>query len=146
MDIQRYLDNYFKSKDMPFIVGTKGIQNLFRNSDVLQSQKVHFFCDPILRKPTINKFGNQSKIVASTTFCLAVTSTMDMPYFNELNTDNAETKFILNIEPLIAVLNGIAKDISCDGYDVTFDYVDVTDVKDVNFDGLIGTITFTNEY
>jgi len=28
MDIQRYLDNYFSSKDMPFIVGTKVVQNL----------------------------------------------------------------------------------------------------------------------
>ena len=145
MDIQRYLDNYFTSKDMPFIVGTKGIQNLFQNKDVLQSQKVHFFCDPILRKPETNKFGNQSKIISTTTYCLAVTSTMDMPYFNELNTDNAESKFTLNIEPLIEVMNGIVRDLSCGGYDVSFDYVDVTDVKDVNFDGLIGSITFTRE-
>lgn len=145
MDIQRYLDNYFSDKDMPFIVGTKGIQNLFRNADILQSKKVHFFCDPILRKPVTNKYGVQSRMVSTTTYCLAVTSTMDMPYFNELNTNNAHTKFTLNIEPLIEVMNGIVRDLSCNGYDVIFDYVDVTDVKDVNFDGLIGSISFTIE-
>ena len=144
MDIQRYLDDYFTSKDMPFIVGTKGIQNLFRNADILQSQKIHFFCDPILRKPTTNAYGKETKLIASTTYCIAVTSTMDMPYFNEKNTDNAQSKFTLNIEPLIAVMNGIVRDLSCGGYDITFDYVDVTDVKDVNFDGLIGSITFTS--
>lgn len=142
MDIQRYLDNYFISKDMPFIVGTKGIQNLFRSADILQSKKIHFFCDPILRRPTLNAYGKINKIVATTTYCLAVTSTMNMPYFNEMNTGNAQSKFTLNIEPLIEVMNGIARDLSCDGYDVTFDYVDVTNVKDVNFDGLIGSITF----
>lgn len=145
MDIQRYLDNYFASKDMPFVVGNKGIQNLFMNKDVLQSQKIHFFCDPILRKPTTNAYGKQTKIIASTNYCLAVTSTMDMPYFNEKNTDNSDSKFTLNIEPLIAVMNGIVIDLSCDGFDVTFDYLDVINVKDINFDGLIGSITFTRE-
>jgi hypothetical protein len=145
MDIQRYLDNYFTSKDMPFIVGTKGIQNLFNNSDILQSKKIHFFCDPILRKPVINKFGQQTKLVATTSYCIAVTSTMDMPYFNEKNTDNAGSKFTLNIEPLIEVMNTIVKELSCFGYDITFDYVDVTNVKSVNFDGLIGSISFSKD-
>ena len=144
MDIQRYLDNYFQSKDMPFIVGTKVVQNLFSNSDVLQSGKVHFFCDPIQRRPTRSKQGITTGYNATINFCLCVASTLDMPYMNETN-QTIDNKYTKNIEPLITVWNGIVKDFGCGGFDITNEcYVDTINIKDVNFDGIIGTVTLTS--
>jgi hypothetical protein len=144
MDIQRFLDNYFTDKDMPFLVGTKKIQNLFSNSSFLQSGKVHFFCDPIQRRPTRNNFGKATGYSATINFCLCVTSTLDMPYMNETN-QNITNKFTDNIEPLIQLWNGIVKDFGCSGFDISNEsYVDTINVQDVNFDGIIGTITLTS--
>jgi hypothetical protein len=143
MDIQRYLDNFFLTKDIVFVPGKKAIQNLFSNVDVLQSQKVHFFCDPFLRAPNVSNQGVINYVTSSTTFCLAVTSTLDLPYFNETNQDNANSKYTLKIEPLIVILNEIVKDLNCNGFTVSFDYTDATNVMDINFDGLIGNLKIT---
>ena len=141
MDIQRYLDNYFQTKEMPFIVGSKVTQNLFQNSDILQTGAVHFFCDPIQRRPTRNQFGKETGYTATLNFCLCVTSVLDMPYMNETN-QLIENKFSTNIEPIIQVWNGIVKDFGCAGFDISNEsYVDTINVKDVNFDGIIGTVT-----
>jgi hypothetical protein len=142
-DIETYLDIYFKSKDIVFVSGSKAVQNLFENESELQSTKVHFFCDPILRIPTRTKHGGKIvSITSKTSFALAVTSTMDMPYFNEMNTDNQQSKYNLNIKPLILLIDQIIKDFHCAGLEVKEDYIPAINLKDINFDGIIGTITF----
>ena len=144
MDIQRYLDDYFQTKEIPFIVGTKVVQNLFQNSDVLQAGGVHFFCDPIQRRPKRNQFGKATGYEAIINFCLCVASTLDMPYMNETN-QTVDNKYTTNIEPLITMWNAIVKDFGCAGFDIGNEsYIDTINIKDVNFDGIIGTITLTS--
>jgi hypothetical protein len=144
MDIQRFLDNYFQNKAMPFIVGTKKIQNLFSNSDILQAGRFHFFCDPIQRRPTRNQLGKVTGYSATINFCLCRTSTIDMPYMNETN-QTIDNKYTTNIEPIIIEWNAIVKDFGCSGFGISNEsYVDTINVQDVNFDGIIGTITLTS--
>ena len=144
MDIQRYLDNYFQTKEIPFIVGTKVVQNLFQNSDILQAGGIHFFCDPIQRRPKRNQFGKATGYEAIINFCLCVASTLDMPYMNETN-QMIDNKYTTNIEPLINEWNAIVKDFGCAGFDISNEsYIDTINIKDVNFDGIIGTITLTS--
>ena len=144
MDIQRYLDNYFQTKEIPFIVGTKVVQNLFQNADVLQAGGIHFFCDPIQRRPKRSSQGIATGYEAIINFCLCVASTLDMPYMNETN-QTIDNKYTTNIEPLINEWNAIVKDFGCAGFDIGNEsYIDTINIKDVNFDGIIGTITLTS--
>lgn len=144
MDIQRYLDNYFQTKEIPFIVGTKVVQNLFSNADILQAGGIHFFCDPIQRRPKRNQFGKATGYEAIINFCLCVASTLDMPYMNETN-QTIDNKYTTNIEPLITEWNSIVKDFGCANFDISNEsYIDTINIKDVNFDGIIGTITLTS--
>ena len=43
MDIHRYLDNFFKLKDIVFVPGTRVIQNLFDNDQSLLTNQLYFF-------------------------------------------------------------------------------------------------------
>jgi hypothetical protein len=63
---------------------------------------------------------------------------------NETN-QTITNKFTNNIEPLIQLWNGIVKDFGCGGFDISNEsYIDTINVQDVNFDGIIGTITLTS--
>ena len=141
MDIQRFLDNFFKLKDIVFLPGTRTIQNLFRNG-VGENTKLHFFCDPIQRTPLYSMQGTLTGQRATINFAFVTTSNLDQVYMNEQGT--TENKYTENIEPLIENFHGVIKDLNCAGAEIeNISFVDVINIKDVNFDGIIGSFTIT---
>jgi hypothetical protein len=141
MDIQRFLDNYFQAKEIIFIPGTKVIQNLFSSRSDIELDKIHFFCDPIQRVQKRTLTGTLTGQKSTINFALVVCSTIDQPYMNETVTSNVDTKYTKNIEPLIIQWNQIVKDLGC-SFDISNEsFTDIVNIKDVNFDGIIGQIT-----
>lgn len=141
MDIQRKLDIYFQAKDIIFVPGTRVIQNLFSSRSDIELDKIHFFCDPIQRMPQRTSGGVLKGQKATINFAFVVCSTIDQPYMNETIDSNIDTKYTKNIEPLILQWNQIVKDLSCDMDISNESFTDVVNIKDVNFDGIIGQIT-----
>ena len=140
MDIQRYLDNFFKLKDIVFVPGTRVIQNLFDNDQSLLTNQLYFFCDPIRREIKRSASGVATGQKATISFAFVVYSDLDMPYFNEV--PNTENKYTKNIEPIIIKWNLLIKELACKLDVSNENYTDVLNIKDINFDGIIGDITF----
>lgn len=139
MDIQRFLDGFFTANNIKFVPGTKAVQNLFENTSVIMPNQLYFFCDPIQRQVKRSRDGSYTGQKATINFAFVTNSDLDMPYMNEnVNTVN---KYTNNIEPIINKWNLFVKKLACTLTVTNESYTDIINIKDVNFDGLIGQIT-----
>jgi hypothetical protein len=136
-DFVRILQDYCQLKDYHYSYGRKSNLNLLK-SDTLED-KVYLLHEPFPRTPEMSNAGN--KVVSylfTGSFFLLKKSTMDMPYFNEVNNDEARSKYVLNIEPLLEHHLAMANYFGCGDLEVLkFEAIDVVNVLDTNKDGLL---------
>lgn len=137
-DIVRILQDIAEAKQLTYHYGKKAALNLLDGSlDASQVYLLHEFTN---RKSEYNSTG--TRIVATNydgKFFLVKHSNLDMQYFNERGDENT-SKYTTNIEPLLDMFNGIGNTLACDGYTVLqWDNIDITDVFDGNYDGLLCT-------
>lgn len=106
--------------------------------------KIYFMLDPVQRTSNMNTTRTATtSYTYSGKFLLVVKSSLDQPYFKEVGGE-AGSKYVANIEPLIAMFDSINKIIACSGHDVLeWSNVDATDALDANMDGLACSFRIT---
>lgn len=137
-DIVRILQDVAESKGLTYHYGKKSTLNLLDGTpDANSIFLLHEFTN---RKSEYNDSG--TKIVAVNCegkFFLVKHSDYDSHFFAE-GGEQESGKYALNIEPLLAVFEGIGNNLSCLGLSVgQWDNLDVTDALDANMDGLLCT-------
>lgn len=145
IDFVRILQDYCSNSNIEYHYGRKSNLNLLKAT--LSNEKIYCLHEPSPRKIVMTKAGLR---VAGYTFngmfFLVKQSTMDMPYLNEMNNDEARSKYVLNIEPLLAVFEQMANKFGCNNNleIISFDCIDVVNVLDTNKDGLL--VTYSVKY
>lgn len=138
MDIVRILEDIATAKGITYHYGKKAALNLLQGTtDAGIIYLLHEFTN---RKSEYNQTGT---MITATNyegkFFLVKQSDRDMPYFDEKN-NQEQSKFTVNIEPLLSQFKAIGNTLACAGAEVLqWDNIDVTDVLDANMDGLLCT-------
>lgn len=135
-DIVRILQDIAENNQLTYHYGKKAALNLLDGSP--EPDKVYLLHEFTNRKSEYNNSG--TRIVAANyegKFFLVKHSDYDMHYFNEVAPEEG-SKYVTNIEPLLAVFAAIGNELACAGYEVSqWDNIDVTDALDGNMDGLL---------
>lgn len=135
-DIIEDFENYAEQLDWFFSYGNKANQNLLQSD--LEVDKKYLILDPVRRLKKFSEYGGVKGIDFSGSFILVVKSTIDQEYYK--NKDGVLSgKYNENIKPLINIEIKKLEDLfNCSSYNVTeWSIIDVTDIFDVNLDGLI---------
>jgi len=130
-DIVRVLESYATSKGWQYHYGRKACLNLLSAKG--ENNTIYFLHDFRKGEKTEN---NKKRYTGS--FFLVVEADFDQKFFNEVS--NATVgKYEGNIEPLISLASTMLdKDFFCTDIDVIrWDFIDVTDALDTNFDGIL---------
>ena len=137
-DIVRILQTIGESHNLTYHYGKKAALNLLDGT--LEPDKVFLLHEFTNRKSEYNTSG--TKIVAANyegKFFLVKHSDLDRQYFAEAGTEET-SKYVTNIEPLLAVFGSIGNSLACMGFGISqWDNIDVTDALDANMDGLLCT-------
>lgn len=140
-DFVRILQDYATAKSWQYSYGRKSNLNLLAADTVLDNDKVYLLHEASPRKPEKNSTGTAVKSYLFTGyFFLMVKSENDMPYFNETGNDEARSKYVLYIEPLLELWQEMNNAFLCDDMDVlVFECIDVVNFFDENRDGILVT-------
>jgi hypothetical protein len=139
-DLVRILKEYCDLKGFEFVTGNKAVQNLFQPNQILNPNKIYLFLDPVTRKSERTISGSVKGKVFTGNFGLLVKSSLDMPYFEEVNNSELISKYTMNIEPLFTETELMQKDLGCQNLEVLdWSEIDIKDFLDANFDGVIVT-------
>ena len=137
-DIVRILQSIAEEKNITYHYGKKAALNLLDGT--LEPDKIFLLHEFTSRKSEYNSSG--TLITASNydgKFFLVKHSDYDRHYFAERG-EEAQSKYTLNIEPLLQVFKTLGNSLACLGYTVNqWDNIDVTDALDANMDGLLCT-------
>jgi hypothetical protein len=138
-DFVRILQTYCNGKNIEYHYGRKANLNLLKAT--LDNTKVYCLHEPSPRKAKMNTTNTKvDKYLFTGMFFLVKQSTLDMPYFTEMNNSETRSKYVLNIEPLLAVYETMINNFACQDIDIiAFDSIDVVNVLDTNKDGLLVT-------
>ena len=135
-DIVRIFEDIALEKNLEYHYGKKAALNLLDGT--LDADKIFLLHEFTSRKSEYNTSGTQ--IVAANyegKFFLVKHSDFDQQYFAERGTPET-SKYVTNIEPLLAVFSDIGNSLACAGIEVSqWDNIDVTDALDANMDGLL---------
>jgi len=131
-DIVRTFNEHANTLGWKFSYGNQANINLLQ-SDL--TDDVYMLVDPTRRTKEFSEFGGSGYKVFEGSFLLVVKSNLDQVYYSDTN----EGKYSKNIEPLLNVdLPKLENEINCSDYQiVSWNVIDVTDIYDVNLDGLI---------
>lgn len=136
-DIVRILEDIATSNELVYHYGKQAALNILDGDLTGDIYLLHEFTN---RKSEYNQSG--TRIIAYNyegKFFLVKHSDRDMPYFDEKETQN-QSKFTVNIEPLLNKFNSIGNSLACSGHTILqWDNIDVTDALDANMDGLLCT-------
>lgn len=141
-DVVRIWQDYAAGKDWEFSYGRRSNLNLLE-TDELEAEKVYLLVEPPTRRFTPN--ANRTRlehITFSGNMFLMVKSEQDMPYFNEMDNPDSESKYAKNIEPLLDLAMKLGNFVaSCqDDLEVlTWDCIDAINLFDENRDGVLIT-------
>ena len=137
-DIVRILQAIAEEKNIQYHYGKKAALNLLDGT--LEADKIFLLHEFTNRKSEYNSTGTM--ITAANyegKFFLVKHSDYGQHYFAERGQEG-QSKYTLNIEPLLSVFNSIGNSLACMGYTVAqWDNIDVTDALDANMDGLLCT-------
>ena len=144
IDIVRILKTFAESKGFIFNYGRKSVQNLIDTGENFTglADTIYFLLEYRKIKPLKNTTNTGSKAVAfDGVFYLVKQSDLDQNFFDETGTET-EGKYTTNIEPLIEVLTQLDSYFGCSLYEYsTTSADDVTDILDMNADGLMVNFT-----
>lgn len=142
IDIVRIFQDYAEGKGQVYLYGRKNVLNLIDQANDLQPDKVYFLHE--FREGTSvkgDKIGTKG-MKYNGKFFLVKQSDLDQEFFNSDETE--DTKYKVNIEPLLEAFDSLSNFYSCSLLDVELlKFIDVTDVLDANMDGLLITYTVT---
>jgi len=137
-DIVRILQDIAEENGIEYHYGKKAALNLLDGS--LEADRVFLLHEFTNRKSGYNTSG--TRIVAANyegKFFLVKHSDFSQQYFAERG-EEENSKYTLNIEPLLAVFKNFGNSLACLGLSVLqWDNIDVTDALDANMDGLLCT-------
>jgi hypothetical protein len=137
-DVVRILQTVAEEKNIEYHYGKKAALNLLDGT--LAPDKIFLLHEFTNRKSEYNSTGTM--ITAANyegKFFLVKHSDYDQHYFAERGQEE-QSKYTLNIEPLLGIFNSIGNSLACHGYTVNqWDNIDVTDALDANMDGLLCT-------
>jgi hypothetical protein len=137
-DIVRILQDIAEENGIEYHYGKKAALNLLDGS--LEADRVFLLHEFTNRKSEYNTSG--TRIVAAYyegKFFLVKHSDFSQHYFAERG-EEENSKYTLNIEPLLAVFKNFGNSLACFGLSVLqWDNIDVTDALDANMDGLLCT-------
>jgi hypothetical protein len=138
-DFVRILKEYCDENDLIYQLGRKANLNLLKSN--IDNELIYLLHEPSPRKIEMNSNSTRvANYIFSGMFFLVKQSTLDMPYFTEMDNDETNSKYALNIEPLLSVYEQIANAFGCYGFDVLqWECIDVVNVFDTNKDGLLVT-------
>jgi len=139
-DIVRILQSYSKSKSYVFHYGRKAVLNLIDTGDNWTGEldDIYFLLEYRKGKPIKNGTGTGSKGTRyEGTFYLVKHSDLDQNFMSEVGAES-QSKYVNNIEPLIDAVHNIESYFGCSLVDwETVEFDDVTDILDMNCDGLM---------
>lgn len=138
-DFVRILQVHCLNANIEYHYGRKANLNLLKAN--LDNEKIYCLHEPSPRKAEMNSNSTRvASYVYTGMFFLVKQSTMDMPYFTEMNNNETDSKYVQNIEPLLSAFENMANKFGCMGLDILqFDCIDVVNVLDTNKDGLLVT-------
>lgn len=140
-DITRAFEKWCESKNISYNYGQRANLNLLNGNCV--DSKVYFLHDTNIRRINGNEFGSNG-ITFSGVFFLVVKSDLDQPYYKEVESTNGN-KYECNIEPLLKYVDELKQHFYCTDYTITsLEIRDVTDLLDLNTDGLLINYTITH--
>jgi hypothetical protein len=139
VDFVRILKQYVESQNIKYEYGRKANLNLLKSN--LDNEQIYCLHEPSPRKSKMNATNTRvQSYVFTGMFFLVKQSTMDMPYFTEMANDEARSKYVLNIEPMLEVYQSMVNNFACQDIEILqFDCIDVVNVLDTNKDGLLVT-------
>lgn len=140
-DFTRTLQEYCNANGISYHYGRKASLNLL-TTDQLED-KVYLLHEASPRRANMNT--TKTRIESFTfigKFFLMVKSTIDMPYFNEKQEGDSNSKYTNNIEPLLNMFQDIGNSFGCTDFEVEqWESIDVVNVFDANRDGVLVTYT-----
>ena len=139
-DFVRIAKEYCDLKGYDFVTGSKAVQNLFQPNQILNTNQIYFFLDPVTRRSERTVSGAVKSKIFIGNFGLLVKSNLDSPYFQEMNNLENISKYTMNIEPLLKKLEDMQRDFGCSRLEVLeWSEIDIKDFLDENYDGVIVT-------
>jgi len=135
-DIVRILQDIAEANSLEYHYGKKAALNILDGT--LDADKIYMLHEYTNRKSEYNQTGTAiTAVTYEGKFFLVKHSNLDAPHFNE-NGNVSQSKYVLNIEPLLETFAAIGDGLACDSIAVSqWDCVDITDALDANFDGLL---------
>lgn len=135
-DIVRLLQDVAAERNLEYHYGKKAALNLLDGS--LETDRIFLLHEFTNRKSEYNSTG--TRITAANyegKFFLVKHADYDRQYFGERGSEE-QSKYTLNIEPLLEEFTAIGNSLACAGLTVNqWDNIDVTDALDANMDGLL---------
>jgi len=137
IDFVRVLEQYCVSKGIEHHYGRQANLNLLK-SDLLLG-KIYCLQEQVKRRPEMNLTGTRPQAyVFSGLMFLLKKSTLDMPYYKEVGGDGSNSKYVLNIEPLLTEADLMLKALTCLDLEILlFESDDVVNVLNTNNDGVL---------
>lgn len=146
MDLVRVFETYCDANNIRFEYGSKAHLNLIEGE--LETDKIYLLLFPVRRSKNKNQLGTKIKGKSyNGNFFLLKNGDYTESYFKENGTDQADSKYTKNIEPLEVlhdvignyIMGGCGLDYEID----TWENVDAINVLDANKDGLWCTYRIT---
>lgn len=139
-DIVRILEDLATTEGLQYHYGKKAALNLLDGTVTAgTTYLLHEFTN---RKSQYNNSGTAIEAAQyEGKFFLVKQSDLDQHYFAEVG-EQATSKYVTNIAPLLEVFTRLGNQLACLGTVVTqWDNIDVTDALDANMDGLLCSYT-----
>ena len=135
-DIVRIFETYCTTNSYEFRYGSEGHINLLQG-DLDPAQIYVLMFPPERATSPKQRLGGVESINYTGKMFLVKGSDYSQHYFNENGADQSDSKFTINIEPLLTVFTDIAKTLGCDDLDFQiWKHVEAIDVFDANKDGI----------
>lgn len=136
-DITRIFESYCNDNGIGYHYGDRVSLNLLRDKKT-PANKPYFLHNKNTRNFLTGSFGSRGVNFVGD-FFLVVRSSLDMPYFKEVNDRRGDNvnKYERNIEPLLDLVEKFLKSSYCADLTInSFSAVDAVNILDTNFDGL----------
>jgi len=132
-DIVKYFYDFTQTENWTFSYGNRVNQNLLQSD--LVSDKVYLLLDPVRRLKSFSEFGGSGYVSFEGSFLLVIKSNIDELYFETLTSG----KYGKNIKPMLeSYLPKLENELNCSDYRIdSWVVTDVTDIFDINLDGII---------
>ena len=135
-DLVRILEEYCEDNDIQFEYGSEQHLNLIQGD--IDNNRIYLLLFPVTRRTSAN--AGSIKVQGRRyvgRFMLLKGSDYANHYFKENNTDQATSKYTVNIEPLLTVNESILNGLMCADLEIErHECDDAINVLDANKDGL----------